>query len=42
MAATVLMLFIFQLILAFFYREMHRDGPALRRVEEEMSVLVVG
>ena len=42
MAATVLMLLSFQHIFAFFYREMHRDGPALRQVEEELPVLVVG
>ena len=40
MTATVLTLLIFPLIFAFFYREMHQDGPAPKRVEEERPVLV--
>jgi len=38
--ATVLTLLIFPLIFAFFYREMHQDGPAHKRVEKERPVLV--
>jgi cobalt-zinc-cadmium resistance protein CzcA len=38
--ATVLTLLIFPLIFAFFYREMHHDGPAPKRVSEERPVLV--
>jgi len=38
-SATVLTLLIFPLIFAFFYREMHQDGPAPKR-EEERPVLV--
>ena len=38
--ATVLTLLIFPLIFAFFYREMHQDGPSPKPVEEERPVLV--
>ncbi len=38
--ATVLTLLIFPLIFAFFYREMHHDGPAPKRISEERPVLV--
>ena len=38
--ATVLTLLIFPLIFAFFYREMHQDSPAYKRVEKERPVLV--
>jgi len=40
MTATVLTVLIFPLIFAFFYREMHQDGLAHKRVEKERPVLV--
>ena len=38
--ATVLTLLIFPLILAFFYREMHQDGPTPKQVVAKRPVLV--
>ncbi len=39
-SATVLTLLIFPLIFAFFYREMHQDGPTPAPIEEHAPVLV--
>jgi len=39
-SATILTLLIFPLIFAFFYRELHQDGPAPEAVAEHQPVLV--